>query len=405
MVGPGERGTGRRAEASYAVLLKVPGGRIFCFYNHNTDQLRWVRADDPPYAGGQCHRVDSQGYFVFKFSDDHGQSWSAQRYTVPIREMEIDRANAYGGDVRFFWNVGRPFIHQGAAYVSVHKVGGFGHGFFTRSEGVLLKSETILSQPNVEKITWQTLPDGDVGLRTPPGGGPIAEEQSYSVLSDGSFYCVYRSIDGHPVFSYSRDGGHSWSEPQYKRYADGRLMKHPRAANFAWRCHNGHFLYWFHNHGGRFVREHADRHGMMPYQERNPVWLCGGVETDGPEGRVIQWSQPEIVLYDDDPIVRMSYPDLVEEDGCYFLSETQKDVARVHAVDPTLLAGMWGQFGKGTGVAQDGLVLEQTGTVPATVGIPDLPIFVRRSSERADHGTEDLRGRFLHRGVGAIRLA
>jgi hypothetical protein len=29
---------------------------------------------------------------------------------------------------------------------------------------------------------WETLPDGEVGLRTPPGGGPIAEEQSTVVL-------------------------------------------------------------------------------------------------------------------------------------------------------------------------------------------------------------------------------
>lgn len=381
-------------EASYAVLLKVPGGRIYCFYNHNSDNLRWIKADDPPYAGGRCYRVDSQGYFVYKFSDDHGRSWSAQRYTIPIREMEIDRTNPYGSEVQFFWNVGRPFIHDGAAYVSVHKVGGFGKGFFTRSEGVLLKSEAILHESAPDRITWQTLPDGDFGLRTPPGGGPIAEEQSYSVLSDGSFYCVYRSIDGHPVCSYSRDGGHTWSEPQYKQYADGRLMKHPRAANFAWRCQNGHFLYWFHNHGGRFIREHPDRQGMTPYQERNPVWLCGGVEVDGPEGKIIAWSQPEIVLYDDDPLIRMSYPDLVEEDGRYYLTETQKDVARVHEIDATLLAGLWGQFDEGGDIAQEGLVLAQSAPVPAQVAMPELPLFLRRSTVRADHGTEDLRAGF-----------
>ena len=29
-------------EASYAVLLKVPGGRIYVFYNHNTDNVREI---------------------------------------------------------------------------------------------------------------------------------------------------------------------------------------------------------------------------------------------------------------------------------------------------------------------------------------------------------------------------
>ncbi|MCC9074961.1 hypothetical protein FKZ61_002365 [Litorilinea aerophila] len=371
-------------EASYAVLLKVPGGRIYAFYNHNTDNIRQVKAEEVAAdwaPDGWCRRVDSLGYFVFKYSDDGGRTWSPQRYPIPVREMAIDRENVYGGAIRFFWNVGRPFIHDGAAYVSLHKVGGFGRGFFTRSEGVLLKSENILTERDPERITWETLPDGDHGLRAPAGGGPIAEEQSYSVLSDGTFFCVYRTIDGHPAYAYSRDQGHTWTEPQYLRYANGRLVKHPRAANFAWRCQNGHFLYWFHNHGGTW------------YEDRNPVWLCGGVEVDGPDGKEIRWSQPEIALYDDDPFIRMSYPDLVEEDGRYFVTETQKDIARVHELDPTLLADLWGQFKRAT-VARDGLLLEQGSPMPDRVEAPPLPVFVRRSASRADHGTEDLRAGF-----------
>jgi hypothetical protein len=373
-------------EASYAVLLKIPGGRVYCFYNHNTDNLRQIQAEeDGDWApGGIVTRVDSQGYFVFKFSDDHGRSWSSQRTVLPLREMDMDRGNVYGGRIRFFWNVGRPFLHEGAAYVSVHKVGGFGHGFFIRSEGVQARSANLLTEKDPAKITWETLPDGEIGLRTPPGGGPIAEEQSYCVLSDGSFYCVYRSIDGHPVYAYSRDRGHTWSEPRYKRYADGRLMKHPRAANFAWRCENGHFLYWFHNHGGRW------------YEDRNPVWLCGGVEVDSPQGKIIRWSQPEIVLYDDDPYIRMSYPDLVEAEGRYFLTETQKDLARVHEVDASLLASLWSQFDR-TERATDGLILDLPVTgqaVPAQIDAPTFPAFSRRSSTRADHGTDDLRNGF-----------
>lgn len=371
-------------EASYAVLLKAPSGRVYCFYNHNSDNLREVMADDPPYPGGKCMRVDSLGSFVFRFSDDHGRSWSADRYPIPVREMAIDRENPYGGRIRFFWNVGRPFIHAAAAYVPLHKVGGFGHGFFTRSEGVLLASANLVSESDPTRIKWETLPEGDAGLRAPQGGGPIAEEHSFSVLSDGSFYCVYRTIDGHPACAYSRDGGRSWSAPQYVRYADGRLVKHPRAANFAWRCANGRFLYWFHNHGGRW------------YDDRNPVWLCGGVEADGPDGRVIRWSQPEIALYDDDPYIRTSYPDLLEEAGQYFLTETQKDVARVHLLDPTLLEGLWGQFDHAA-AATDGLLLSLPAAgraAPSQAPMPELPAFCRRDQRRADYGTEDLREGF-----------
>ncbi len=381
-------------EASYAVLLRAPYGRVYVFYNHNTDNVRKVIADDPPYKGGYCSRVDSLGHFVFKYSDDGGKSWSARRYDVPMRDFEIDLKNPYGGKLKFFWNVGKAFSLNGAGYVPLHKVGGFGEGFFTSNEGVLLRSDNILTERDPEKIRWETLPEGDVGIRTPPGGGPISAEHSFSVLSDGSLFCVYRTIDGHPAFTYSRNGGRSWETPQYMRYADGRLMKHPRAANFAWRCENGKYVYWFHNHGGRFIREHPKRR-TIAYEDRNPVWLAGGIEVDSPNGRVIRWTQPEIVLYDDDPIIRMSYPDLVEAGGKYFLTETQKDIARVHPIDTTLLDGLWSQFDN-KAVADQGRILDlpsRGAAMPKEAPAPDLPRFVARS-KRSDYGTEDLRTGF-----------
>jgi hypothetical protein len=369
-------------EASYAVLLKTPGGRIYCFYNHNTDNVRWIIADNPPYPEGKCYRVDSLGYFVFKYSDDHGRTWSDQRYVVPVRETEIDRQNPYGGKIRYFWNVGKPFVRDDAAFVSLHKVGGIGNGFFTRSEGALLKSSNILTESDPARITWETLPDGDIGLRTPPGGGPIAEEQSYSLLSDGSIFCIYRTIDGHPTVAYSRDGARTWSTPEYARYANGRLIKHPRAANFAWRCENGKYLYWYHNHGGKW------------YEDRNPVWMCGGIEVDSPAGRIIQWSQPEIIIYDDDPFIRMSYPDLVEDSGNYYVTETQKTTGRVHLLDKTLVEGLWAQFSPTGSVTQDGLILDWAAGQPSRVQMPKLPEFSRRDPLRTDHGSMDLRAGF-----------
>ncbi len=369
-------------EASYAVLLKVPSGRVYVFYNHNSDNIREIKGEKSSWEpSGIFKRVDSQGYFVFKFSDDNGKSWSDKRYTIPVREFEIDRKNVYDGKIRFFWNVGKAFAHNGNGYVPLHKVGGFGYGFFTSNEGVLLVSSNILTENAAEKITWETLPDGDIGLRTPPGGGPIAAEQSFSILSDGSFYCVYRSIDGHPVFTYSRDQGHTWDTPQYKIYSNGRLMKHPRAANFAWKCENGKFLYWFHNHGGKW------------YWDRNPVWISGGVEIDSPNGKIINWTQPEILLYDQDPWIRMSYPDLVEEDGEYYFSETQKNVARVHKIDKGLLQGLWNQF-ENDSLTTDGLLLEWKKGQDLNVVAPELPVFVERDMSSHDYGSKLLEQSF-----------
>jgi hypothetical protein len=362
-------------EASYAVMLKATSGRVYVFYNHNTDNIRRVIGDKPAYKDGWVTRVDSLGHFVFKYTDDHGRTWSKERYEIPQRDFEIDRKNPYQGKIKFFWTVGKAFAYKGAGYVPLHKVGGFGDGFFTSSEGVLLRSANIMTEKDATKITWETLPDGDIGIRTPKGGGTIAEEHSFSVMSDGSIFCVFRTIDGHSAHTYSRDGGRTWEPSQYMRFGDGRLMKHPRAANFAWRAENGRYLYWFHNHGGRFIREHP-RQRSNAYEERNPVWLSGGVEADGPTGKIIRWSQPEIALYDDDPIIRMSYPDLVEDGGKYYLTETQKDVARVHEIDPALLAGLWGSAER-----------------PTPPQAAKDVVFYQRS-KRADHGKEDLRAGF-----------
>lgn len=390
-------------ENSYAVMLKVPvlsvsegrdttgknpAGRIYIFYNHNTDNVRKVLRHD---GKGSFSRVDSLGYYVFRYSDDHGKSWSTNRYTVPVREFACDRENVYRGRLRFFWNVGRPFIYDKVVYIPLHKVCRMGEGFFSQSEGVLLKSDNLLIETEPAKVRWETLPDGDIGLRTPPGGGPVSEEQSCCTLSDGSFYCVYRSVDGHPVETYSRDGGHTWTTPRWKRYPDGRLLKNPRAANFVWRCSNGRYLYWFHNHGGRFIREGRSN----PYDDRNPAWLCAGEETETPEGKEIRWSQPEIVLYDDDPYVGISYPDLVEEDGVFFLTETQKNIARVHEIDPLLVGGLWRQF-TAADVTRDELLVElpQGNSLPSEIEAPLLPVFNERDCERADHGTKNLRSGF-----------
>ena len=124
-------------EASYGVMLKVPSGRIYVFYNHNTDMVREVKREDH----GVYSRVDSLGHYVFKYSDDHGRTWSTKRYDVPIREFETDRNNVYGGKLRFFWNVGRPLIRGDAAIMVLHKVGAMGRGLFRQVRGCVLHEQ------------------------------------------------------------------------------------------------------------------------------------------------------------------------------------------------------------------------------------------------------------------------
>lgn len=149
-------------------------------------------------------------------------------------------------------------------------------------------------------------------------------------MNDGGLYCIFRTQTGYLAEAYSHDGGQHWTLPRQARYADGRPVKTSRACPKVWHCANGHFLLWFHNHSG----DH--------FSSRNPAWLAGGIEKDGE----IRWSQPEIVIYGDDHSYesgRFSYPDLVEKDGRYWVTETNKLKARLHELPKAMLEGLWGK--------------------------------------------------------------
>ncbi len=325
-------------EASWAMPVITPTGRVYVFYTYNAENRRKVIAE---YEGGLCGRVDSLGEYAFKFSDDGGLSWSHDRYFIPVREMAIDRHNAYGGRVKFFWGVGKPIVHDGTAFFGFSKVGGFGgEGFFTSSQACFMRSDNILTEPDPQKIKWETLPQGDHGLQSPDG--PVAEEPSLTALSDGSLFCTYRTVAGHPCHAYSRDSGDTWTDPQFMTcYPGATALNNPRGPNFVRKLENGpyagRYIYWFYNHNGRGYEDGS----------RNPAWLLGGVERDSPAGKVIHWGQPEVVLYADEWKTHIGYPDFIEEGSQLFITETQKSEARVHKIPDRLLRRLWETLASG----------------------------------------------------------
>jgi hypothetical protein len=347
-------------EASWVMPLIVPGGRVYVFYTYNSENLRLDDKSNNPKIGT---RVDTLGKYAFKYSDDGGRTWSSQRYYIPVRSMRIDRENAHGGKLLYFWGVGKPIITRSGAMFGFAKVGKWGDpGTMVTSQGAFIKSPNILTERDPRRIEWQTLPEGDEGLRAPKG--PVSDEANVAELSDGSLYATYRSIDGYNCHAYSRDGGRTWTPPAYATYVPGgRRIKHPRAANFVRRFSNGKFLLWFHNQGGEAV--HSGK--WQYYTGRNPGWITGGIEKNG----FIHWAQPEILLYHDDPNIRISYPDFIEDGGEYFITETIKTDARVHRIDRTLLEGLWNQAEVRI-VAREGLALTVADNNARTFAMPEL---------------------------------
>ena len=345
-------------EASWATPLITPGGRVYVFYDFNGDQVSELR--------GRKIRADMLGWYAFRYSDDHGHSWSSERFRLPVRLTACDLTNDWQGAVQIFWGVDKPKVDYGVAIFGFTKLGKY---MLDYGEGWFFRSDNILTEPDVNRIHWEMLPEGELGLRAPEFGS-IQEEFNLLPLGGGRWYCLYRTTNGFPCHSYSEDGGRTWSIPEPACYTPGgRFIKTPRACPRLFQCANGKFLLWFHNHGGR------------TFEGRNPAWLTGGVLRQGR----IHWSQPEVLLYDDTVATRMSYPDLVEQDGKYWVTETQKQLCRVHPVDPALLEGLWTQ-GSVKRVTRSGLVSQAAARQArkGTIQMPKLPLLAARAGFSLD---------------------
>lgn len=353
-------------ESAYSLPIVTPEGRVYVIYNYNGDNFRAPR------------RSDELGWFVFRYSDDNGHSWSAERYRLPMRMTQVDRTNTFNGEVQLFWGISKPIVVGTDVFFAFTKIGQYVQ---EKGEGWFYRSANLLTELDPNRITWELLPEGDIGLKN-DALGIVQEEHNIVALGDGSLYCIFRTENDSPGHSYSRDGGRTWSTPVYATYSPsgGPRIKNPRVCPRIWKTESGHFLLWYHHHG-----RHANA-----YRGRNPAWLSGGIEKDG----FIHWSQPEVVLYDPNPENNLfdpqtgvpgptmgpSYPDLIEQDGRYWISETQKTVARVHEIDPSLLHGLWNQT-ETEGISQEGLLfsLSSAEMQQTSVHLPPLP----RLEERA----------------------
>jgi hypothetical protein len=335
-------------EASWVVPLVTPTGRVYAFYTYNKDQVHTLN--------GRETRTDMLGAYAYKYSDDNGRTWSAKRYYLPLRMTRRDRTNDFNGKVQMFWGICKPITCNSTVYFTFTKIGKY---LVSDTEGWLFKSDNILTEKDPDKINWEMLPEGDIGIRSAKLG-PVQAEHNLVHLDDCDLYCMYRTITGYPAHTYSRDGGHTWTTPVQAAYTpDGRKMKNPRACPKVWRTKSGRYLFWFHNHSG------------TTFASRNPAWLSAGREVDGK----MHWSQPEILFYHPNKNVRMSYPDLVQQNGRWWISETQKSIARVHEIPADFMNDLLNQ-GTVEKVTRDGLALEldkeQTKETPTMPQLPDL---------------------------------
>lgn len=315
--------------ASWAMPYLTDYGRIYVFYDYNGDKIHEL-------GDKKDIREDMLGWYCFKYSDDEGATWS-ERYRLPVRETHMDKNNDWNSDVQMQWGVGKPVNVDNGMMFAFTKIGKY---LIDYTEGWFFRCDNINTEKDVTKLKWKNFPEGDFGLRN-DDLGPINEEQNIFQMANGSIYCMLRTISGNPAESYSYDGGKTWTLPVPPEYNNGVKIKNPRACPRIWKCKNGKYLFWYHNNGGK------------DFNSRNPAWISGGIEKDGK----IIWSQPEILLYEDQVDVRMSYPDLIEQNGRYWITETNKEIARCHPIPDGFFDIIWSQFERNE-ITQDNLIAE-----------------------------------------------
>ncbi|HNX33191.1 MAG TPA: exo-alpha-sialidase [Kiritimatiellia bacterium] len=334
-------------EASWATCLVTPFDRIYAFYTYNGDNVTTLP--------GQTNRVKSawHGWYAFKYSDDGGATWSAERYRIPVRVTDVDRQNPWQGRQCHFWGVDKPVTAEGTVFFAFTKLAKW---FASGGEGWVVASDNILTERNAARVRFRLLPEGEKGIRN-PAFGEAQEEHNLTALNGLDLMCVCRT-DGLPAQSFSRDGGRTWSLPERMTYGPGqRLVKSNRACPKLFKTRDGRYLFWYHNHG------------VPGWGNRNPVFISGGVlKADG----FIRWSEPELLFYDRNLANGISYPDLVEGEGRFWFTETQKSVARVHAADRALLEGLWSQETRRE-VCRNGLLAEfaNTNGAPRSLDVPE----------------------------------
>ncbi len=335
--------------SSWGIPYVTPYGRIYVFYTFNGDKIE-------SYPNGEPLQHNTElGWYCFKYSNDNGHTWS-DRHRIPMRKTTLDYINPWNGDVQLFWGVSKPFSHKGSMYFSFTKMAIHPQDM---GEGFLYRSDNINTERNVTKLHWELLPEGNTGISY-TALGITQEEHNIVPLSNGNLYCSFRTTEGYPANSYSYDNGRTWTTPVYITYSDGSVLKNPRACPRVFKASNGKYLIWYHNNNIKGYKGH-----------RNPVWISGGIEKEGK----ILWSQPEVLLYGPQELRGMSYPDLIEENGNYWISETQKSIARLHAIDKNLLERIWKQ-GTTRKLTRKGLILEESDISGQlnldSPGLPDL---------------------------------
>ena len=350
--------------------------------------------------GTKIIRTDMLGHFFLRWTLDAGKTWSNDRILVPVRKTHIDYYNDWKGKVQVMWLVDKGFVNTetGEAYIAFAKIGRYCVNPPTSSW--VLYSPNLGNVTSATEITWKTLPEGDDGVHNWEWNDPatmgISEEPHIVPLAaiPNHVYMVFRTDDGFLGARSSVDNGNTWyllrsitsddgveqgsksalylsNEEGQNVTARDQKLKNPRgptqtrlvsnaylkSMKFVTNEENAYLLLWYFN-------------GHTSYNNRNVYWLSAGFASE--DGTQVLWTDPEIALYT--PSVenpRIGYPDyILDPTNGVYITETDKEYARSHHVDDSLLKGLFNM--RTINAIPEGPSYE--GHAPQTMDLPLLPI-------------------------------
>ena len=338
------------APSSWCVPFRLNSGAVAVFYTWNSD---------PAFDDSKV-RLDMAGKLVVRMSTDVGDTWS-ERQIVEQRRTSCDLTNPFHGSTLVGWSVNPPIaLRDGSILLQGSKICG-GRSWEQRGmakpSAFMWESQVFFYQAHrgmnssPDTWAWETLPEGDVGLRHRPTGeglGWINEEGAVLELSNGNLCSYFRTAEGWLGERCSQsirnwpdntDGFARFAPTRLHGNTIGRQIKNPRGPVTPFKTSRGLFLMTFYNRGHPVEEDTYFPAHPGDFKHRDVLWLVGGRERE--DGAGIDWGpHPEIALYATDAAVRLGYVGMHESQDRIYLTLTDKKEPTLHMLDASFLSAV-----------------------------------------------------------------
>ncbi len=235
--------------ASWGFPIISQSGRIYVIYNK--------------HIGINDIFSHTTGKMAGVYSDDCGQSWSAEQEIEFPKDAKWDNPDS---NVPANWIVWQKpeRLSEGKYYAGftrwvspkVRKPAPIRVWWAEAAVIEFMRFENIDDNPEPKDLEISFFMTGDDALQVPLIGHddvPVAQEPSIVKLPDNRLFCVMRTTQGSPYYSISNDEGESWSKPSVLLFGDNSdRVLHPCSPCPIYEIGQGKYVFFYHNHDGHF---------------------------------------------------------------------------------------------------------------------------------------------------------